>query len=130
MPTIPVVQPKRQLDFILLHPADRWQVVETRIRDEACDHRAILSALALRGGVEPPKSVPPLGAEQADETRGISPAAVLAVPLAVPSVRGDDDQTEELLAVWADLDAAARADVLAVARGLRGVLAASVTIRS
>jgi hypothetical protein len=33
-------------------------------------------------------------------------------------VQGDDEQTAEMLARWAGLDAAARADVLAVVRGL------------
>lgn len=64
------------------------------------------------------KRVPPLGPEQPPETRGSRPAIAVAVPLAVPSVQGDDEQTAEMLARWAGLDAAARADVLAVVRGL------------
>ncbi|WP_146405198.1 endonuclease/exonuclease/phosphatase family protein [Allorhodopirellula heiligendammensis] len=50
MPTIPVGQPTRQIDFILFHPAERWQVVETQVLDEAVasDHRAIFSVLELR----------------------------------------------------------------------------------
>ena len=50
LPTIPVDQPKRQIDFILFRPADRWTVVETRVLEEAVasDHRAILSVLELQ----------------------------------------------------------------------------------
>lgn len=50
MPTIPVRLPRRQIDFILFHPANRWQIVETQVLDEAVasDHRAILSVLELR----------------------------------------------------------------------------------
>ncbi|MFK8113506.1 MAG: endonuclease/exonuclease/phosphatase family protein [Rubripirellula sp.] len=46
-PTIPVRDPKRQIDFILYRPADRWEVVETRVLEEqvASDHRAILAVL-------------------------------------------------------------------------------------
>lgn len=45
--TIPVGQPTRQIDFVLVRPADRWRVNETRVLDEdiASDHRAILSVL-------------------------------------------------------------------------------------
>ncbi|MGI9470219.1 MAG: endonuclease/exonuclease/phosphatase family protein, partial [Rubripirellula sp.] len=48
--TIPVDQPKRQIDFILYRPTDRWNVIETRILSEsvASDHRAILTVLRLR----------------------------------------------------------------------------------
>lgn len=51
MPTIPVGKPSRQIDFILLHPANQWQAVETRVLDEAVasDHRAILSVVEFRG---------------------------------------------------------------------------------
>jgi len=47
LPTIPVGQPRRQIDFILFRPADRWKVLETRVLDEAVasDHRAIFSLL-------------------------------------------------------------------------------------
>lgn len=62
--------------------------------------------------------MPPLGSEQTPKTRGSSPVAAVAVPLAVPSVQVDDKQTAELLSRWENLDAAARADVLAVVRGL------------
>lgn len=49
MPTIPVAQPSRQIDFILYRPATRWSVIETRVLDEAVasDHRAIFSILEL-----------------------------------------------------------------------------------
>jgi len=50
MPTIPVGQPTRQIDFILFRPTDRWQAVEVQVLDEAVasDHRAILAVLELR----------------------------------------------------------------------------------
>lgn len=50
MPTIPVRLPRRQIDFIHFHPANRWQTIETQVLDEtvASDHRAILSVLELR----------------------------------------------------------------------------------
>ena len=48
-PTVPVKQPKRQIDFILYRPKNRWQVKSVRVLDEqvASDHRAILSVLEL-----------------------------------------------------------------------------------
>jgi endonuclease/exonuclease/phosphatase family metal-dependent hydrolase len=50
MPTIPVVNPQRQIDFILFRPAERWRVVEVRVLDEpvASDHRPIVAVLELR----------------------------------------------------------------------------------
>ena len=49
LPTIPVGEPKRQIDFILYRPACRWRVIEVRVLDEAVasDHRAIFSMLEL-----------------------------------------------------------------------------------
>ena len=46
-PTIPVSAPKRQIDYILTRPDDRWRVVEVRVLDEpiASDHRPILAVL-------------------------------------------------------------------------------------
>lgn len=54
LPTVPVRQPTRQIDFILLRPAERWQVVEVQVLDEAVasDHRAIFAVLEL---LEPQK---------------------------------------------------------------------------
>lgn len=50
LPTIPVTQPNRQIDFVLVRPASRWKVIETRVLDEAVasDHRAILAVLELQ----------------------------------------------------------------------------------
>lgn len=50
MPTVPVGQPTRQIDFILVRPAARWKVIETKVLDEAVasDHRAIFAVLELR----------------------------------------------------------------------------------
>lgn len=47
--TIPVDRPAKQIDFILLRPADHWKVIEVRALDEAVasDHRAIFAILEL-----------------------------------------------------------------------------------
>lgn len=44
LPTIPVANPIRQIDFILVRPAASWRVIETRVLEEAVasDHRAVL----------------------------------------------------------------------------------------
>lgn len=49
LPTIPVGEPKRQIDFILCQPKNSWRVIETRVLNEsiASDHRAIFSVLEL-----------------------------------------------------------------------------------
>ena len=49
-PTTPVDEPNRQIDYILLRPADRWRVIQTRVLDEAVasDHRAIFAVLELQ----------------------------------------------------------------------------------
>ncbi len=53
--TIPVDQPKKQIDFILYRPQDRWKVVEVQVLDEAVasDHRAIFAVLELLPVKEP-----------------------------------------------------------------------------
>ncbi|MEC7566869.1 MAG: endonuclease/exonuclease/phosphatase family protein [Planctomycetota bacterium] len=52
LPTIPVADPARQIDFILFRPARHWRVIETRVLKEAVasDHRAIFSVLELVTG--------------------------------------------------------------------------------
>jgi endonuclease/exonuclease/phosphatase family metal-dependent hydrolase len=49
LPTIPVAEPSRQIDYVLFRPAGRWQVDETRVLDEAVasDHRPLLAVLSL-----------------------------------------------------------------------------------
>jgi len=49
LPTIPVGKPLRQIDFVLLRPAERWRVVEVRVLEEAVasDHRALLAVIEL-----------------------------------------------------------------------------------
>lgn len=49
LPTVPVGQPKKQIDFVLFRPAKRWKAIETRILNEAVasDHRAILAVVEL-----------------------------------------------------------------------------------
>ena len=49
LPTIPVNNPTKQIDFILFRPVPRWKVIEVRILDEAVasDHRAIFAVLEL-----------------------------------------------------------------------------------
>jgi endonuclease/exonuclease/phosphatase family metal-dependent hydrolase len=51
LPTIPVKSPRRQIDYILYRPKDRWRTVETVVLEEAVasDHRAILAVLELPG---------------------------------------------------------------------------------
>lgn len=47
LPTIPVADPARQIDFVLFRPASVWTVVEARVLPEsvASDHRALLTVL-------------------------------------------------------------------------------------
>jgi endonuclease/exonuclease/phosphatase family metal-dependent hydrolase len=49
LPTIPVAQPERQIDYILVRPAARWKVIETKVLDEpvASDHLPLLTVLEL-----------------------------------------------------------------------------------
>lgn len=49
MPTFPVAEPTRQIDYILVRPSNRWRVVEVRVLDEkvASDHRPIFAVLEL-----------------------------------------------------------------------------------
>lgn len=49
MLTSPASAPRRQIDLILVRPAARWRVVETRVLEEpvASDHRPILAVLEL-----------------------------------------------------------------------------------
>lgn len=51
LPTIPVEQPKQQIDYVLYRPTDRWRLVEVQVLDEATasDHRPLLAVLELRG---------------------------------------------------------------------------------
>ena len=47
--TIPVRNPKRQIDFIMSQPIGRWRTVDVRVLDEstASDHRPIFAVLEL-----------------------------------------------------------------------------------
>lgn len=47
--TVPVDRPTRQIDFVMVRPRARWNVVEVEVLDEAVasDHRAILAVLEL-----------------------------------------------------------------------------------
>lgn len=51
-PTIPVSEPTRQIDYVMLDSTNRWRVVETKVLDEAVasDHRAIFAVFELRQG--------------------------------------------------------------------------------
>lgn len=51
MPTIPVKNPQKQIDYILFRPSRNWKVVETRVLPEAVasDHRAIFAVLEWVG---------------------------------------------------------------------------------
>jgi endonuclease/exonuclease/phosphatase family metal-dependent hydrolase len=46
-PTIPSGEPRRQIDFILFRPAEKWRVAEVRVIEEkvASDHRPIMAVL-------------------------------------------------------------------------------------
>lgn len=65
------------------------------------------------------KLVPPQGLEQASKTLGKAGLSVLVPPHVPPSLSGCPIASAELIEIWNDLDDAARADLLAVARGLR-----------
>jgi len=47
--TFPADKPNRHIDYVLVRPAQRWKVVETRVVDEpvASDHRPLLVVLEL-----------------------------------------------------------------------------------
>lgn len=47
--TYPADRPARQIDYVLVRPANRWKVVETRVLEEpvASDHRPLLVVLEL-----------------------------------------------------------------------------------
>jgi len=49
MPSIPVENPRRQIDYILVRPSSRWRVIETKVINEALasDHRPIFAVLEL-----------------------------------------------------------------------------------
>lgn len=48
-PTVPVIEPKRQIDFILYRPAGRWRLVEEKVLNEplASDHLPVFAVLEL-----------------------------------------------------------------------------------
>lgn len=48
--TFPAEEPRRQIDYVLVRPAERWKVVEVRAIDEpaASDHRPVLAVLELQ----------------------------------------------------------------------------------
>ncbi len=50
MPTIPVANPERQIDFVLSYPRQAWEAVSARVLDEviASDHRPIFVELKLK----------------------------------------------------------------------------------
>ena len=45
--TYPAEAPAKQIDYVLVRPAERWKVVEVRVLDEAVasDHRPVLAVL-------------------------------------------------------------------------------------
>ncbi len=49
LPTVPVNQPTKQIDFIMFRPTENWRVVEVRVLDEAVasDHRAVFAVLEV-----------------------------------------------------------------------------------
>ncbi|QDT05414.1 Endonuclease/Exonuclease/phosphatase family protein [Rubripirellula lacrimiformis] len=55
LPTIPVTDPTRQIDFVLVSAQDRWKVVDVTVLSEAVasDHRPILATLELSPATNP-----------------------------------------------------------------------------
>ncbi len=51
LPTFPVDTPRRQIDYILVRPAQHWRVLECRVLDErvASDHRPLFLRVAYQG---------------------------------------------------------------------------------
>lgn len=49
LPTVPVEQPTKQIDFVVYRPTDRWRTIDVTVLDEAVasDHRPILAELEL-----------------------------------------------------------------------------------
>jgi endonuclease/exonuclease/phosphatase family metal-dependent hydrolase len=49
MPTVPVTEPNKQIDFVLFRPAERWRTVGVTVLEEAVasDHRPILAEVEL-----------------------------------------------------------------------------------
>ncbi len=64
-----------------------------------------------------PYLVTPTGLEQADNSQGKSSVSTL-VPMPVPISGPIESDLAEFLSLWNELDASARRDLLAVARGL------------
>lgn len=60
LPTVPVANPTRQIDFILYRPQHRWTVIDTVLLKEsiASDHRAILAVLKLNAASDPENKNP------------------------------------------------------------------------
>jgi endonuclease/exonuclease/phosphatase family metal-dependent hydrolase len=55
--TFPAAKPEKQIDYILFRPAAEWEVVETRVLDEAVasDHRGMMAVLKRKSSqLEPP----------------------------------------------------------------------------
>jgi len=55
--TVPVDKPERQIDYILVSPANRWRTIEVSVLEEsvASDHRAILAVIELLDADHPAK---------------------------------------------------------------------------
>lgn len=49
-PTFPVDKPTRQIDYVLLRPRDKWEVVKVEVLEEATasDHRPLLATVRLK----------------------------------------------------------------------------------
>jgi endonuclease/exonuclease/phosphatase family metal-dependent hydrolase len=55
LPTIPVENPRRQIDYVLVRPESRWKVIDVKVIDErkASDHRPIVATLELIDAANP-----------------------------------------------------------------------------
>ena len=58
--TYPAEKPVRRIDYVLLHPAAAWRVVESKVVPEpvASDHRPVLAVVELLAGQAAPQAAP------------------------------------------------------------------------
>ncbi len=77
---------------------------------------AVLAGDVGRLGTEYPRR----GLNTGGKAKGKRQAGSEAVPQAVPSLHGEDDQAAELLAIWERLDDAQRAELIDAARRIAG----------
>jgi endonuclease/exonuclease/phosphatase family metal-dependent hydrolase/dienelactone hydrolase len=125
LPTVPVANPTRQIDFILYRPRDRWTVINTTVLKEsvASDHRAILSVLRLNAPPTPATKSPkkeaekspkrqienqddhPEKSENSEESTSRGPDALLQIPSTGGNTRNATSANEWVVRRTSILDA-------------------------